>query len=140
MSVFGIFRFARTGPVALEQADQLVRILNKITQKYSRTVNDLIARLEALDPLDKNKTTEIESQVNHEIIEWNTKVRKLGAIPKGLWLVDIDAGDGYYCWKFPEVEIGYWHDYQSGFMGRISLAEKENARRSSSNQLTSGPL
>ena len=64
-------------------------------------------------------------QVTKEIEEWNAKVRKLGTVPKGLWCVDLDSGDGYFCWKFPENEINYWHDYYSGFASRISLAEKE---------------
>ena len=102
-----IFDFARTGPISYEQANELVGLLNRITQKHSKTVNALITRLEALDPADRAKTSEIEIEVSREIEEWNAKVKKLGALPKGLWLVDFDSGDGYYCWKFPEASIGF---------------------------------
>jgi hypothetical protein len=118
-----IFQFTRTGPRGREEASELVGVLNRITIKHSKKVNELIARLEALGPSVENrtKTSEIEAIVNREIETWNSKVRKLGAIPKGLWLVDIDSGSGYYCWKFPETRIGYWHDYKSGYANRVPI-------------------
>jgi len=129
-----IFDFTRTGPITLEQANELVGVFIRVTQKHSKKVNELIARLEALGPLEREKTTEVEAVVTREIEEWNGKVRKLGGIPKGLWLVDIDAGDGYYCWKFPENEIAFWHDYKSGYSGRIPLSERN--KRSKLSQLS----
>ena len=119
-----IFDFTRTGPLSLDAANELVGILNRVTAKHSKKVNELITCLEALGPNEREKTTEVEAVVTREIEEWNCKIRKLGGVPKGLWLVDIDSGDGYYCWKFPEQEIRFWHDYQSGYTGRISLSER----------------
>jgi hypothetical protein len=135
-----IFDLTRTGPVDLTEANALVGILNRITLKHNKKVNELITQLEAFGPEEREKTTEIEAVVSREIEEWNGKIRKLGGVPKGLWLVDIDAGDGYYCWKFPEVEIGYWHDYKSGYAGRVSLTERAkrtDAHRLSTDQHTS---
>jgi hypothetical protein len=132
-----VFDFIRRGPLSIDDANQVVGILNRVTDKHRKTVNSLLARLEALSPTDREKTSVIESEINCEIEDWNVKVRKLGAIPKGLWLVDIDAGDGYYCWKFPEPDVAYWHSYQCGFTGRIPLIEKNNAHRSRSDQLSS---
>ena len=61
------------------------------------------------------------------IHEWHGKVRRLGGIRKGLWLVDFDAGFGYYCWKFPEAELSYWHTYNEGFDNRKKIiVEDEN--------------
>ena len=38
-----------------------------------------------------------------DIVEaWAEAVRALGLEVKGLWLVDFDNGEGYYCWKYPE--------------------------------------
>jgi hypothetical protein len=42
--------------------------------------------------------------------------------------VDFDAGDGYFCWKYPEAEALHWHEYKSGFPGRISLKERERKK------------
>jgi hypothetical protein len=38
-----------------------------------------------------------------------------------LWLVDWDSGDGYYCWRFPEQAIGFFHTYEEGFGGRLPI-------------------
>jgi hypothetical protein len=52
---------------------------------------------------------------------WAKRVMALGCEVKGLWLVDFDNGEGYYCWKYPEPEIAYFHDYTSGFAGRTKI-------------------
>ena len=36
-------------------------------------------------------------------------------------LVDWDSGDGYYCWRFPEAAIAFFHTYDEGFAGRIPI-------------------
>ncbi len=48
-------------------------------------------------------------------------MRALGLEAKGLWLVDFDNGDGYYCWSYPEPAITHYHGYGDGFGGRISI-------------------
>jgi regulator of sirC expression with transglutaminase-like and TPR domain len=53
--------------------------------------------------------------------EWAREVLALGAEIKGLWLVDFDSGAGYYCWKYPENSLEYFHGYEEGFAGRLPL-------------------
>ncbi|MDQ5857073.1 MAG: DUF2203 family protein [Acidobacteriota bacterium] len=53
--------------------------------------------------------------------EWAREVLALGAEIKGLWLVDFDSGAGYYCWKYPEGSLEYFHGYEEGFAGRLPL-------------------
>lgn len=114
----------RRGSFSIDSANELARILKQATEKHSQKVSKLIAKLESMSAAEKFETHEIEAKINLEIQIWNTKVRKLGAIPKGLWLADIDSGDGFYCWKFPETEINYWHEYRSGYANRIGLTER----------------
>ena len=62
------------------------------------------------------------SDTLREIVNgWADAVRELGVEVKGLWLVDFDNGEGYYCWKYPETTIGHFHGYEDGFAGRISI-------------------
>ena len=42
-------------------------------------------------------------------------------VVKGLWLVDWDCGDGYYCWRYPEASIAHFHGYDDGFNGRMPI-------------------
>jgi hypothetical protein len=52
---------------------------------------------------------------------WAEAVRAMGLEAKGLWLVDFDNGEGYYCWKYPEQVISHYHGYEDGFAGRIPI-------------------
>ena len=52
---------------------------------------------------------------------WAQELSALGLEIKGLWLVDFDSGAGYYCWKYPEPELGHFHSYEEGFAGRLPL-------------------
>jgi hypothetical protein len=57
-----------------------------------------------------------------EIVDtWTAAVRALGPEAKGLWLVDFDNGEGYYCWRYPETGIAHYHGYEDGFAGRIPI-------------------
>lgn len=53
--------------------------------------------------------------------DWVQRISSLGAEIKGLWLVDFDSGAGYYCWKYPEQSLEYFHGYEEGFAGRLPL-------------------
>lgn len=53
--------------------------------------------------------------------EWAKEILSLGAVIKGLWLVDFDSGAGYYCWKYPEPSLEFFHGYEEGFSGRLPL-------------------
>jgi len=62
------------------------------------------------------------SEALREIVNgWADEVRALGVEVKGLWLVDFDNGEGYYCWKYPEDTIAHYHGYEEGFAGRMSI-------------------
>ena len=71
------------------------------------------------DSLGEDPETEEERQ---ELVrEWVRQLSTLGVEIKGLWLVDFDSGAGYYCWKYPEPSLDYFHGYEEGFAGRLPL-------------------
>jgi hypothetical protein len=55
------------------------------------------------------------------IESWTRAIQDLGLEAKGLWLVDFDSGDGYWCWVHPEAELSHWHSYEGGFGSRVPL-------------------
>ena len=55
------------------------------------------------------------------VMEWAESVIGLGIEVKGLWLIDFDSGGGYYCWRYPEPALEYFHGYEEGFGGRVKL-------------------
>jgi len=62
-----------------------------------------------------------EKAVAQTLASWASAIEELGIEVKGPWLVDFDSGAGYYCWKWPEESLSFFHDYQEGFSGRIRL-------------------
>lgn len=107
---------------SFQDISELLPIVLRITKQYSEKVSKLITKLEHVRHQDHN-VNEIESEINSLIQEWQIKVEKLGAITKGLWIADFDSGDGYFCWKFPEDKIMFWHGHRDGFSGRKPIRE-----------------
>jgi hypothetical protein len=119
-----IIEINRRSVFSLEEAQELLPIVFRITKAYSVKVETLIARLDSLDAAGETQTNSLETQVNSLIQEWQNKVQKLGAHPKGLWIADFDSGDGYFCWKFPERGIEFWHKYTDGYSKRVRVVER----------------
>lgn len=123
-----IIEINRRTVFALEEAQVLLPVIYRITKQYSTKVDALLAKLDVVsgygEQLNDSRTTALEVQINALIQEWQSKVQRLGALPKGLWIADFDSGDGYYCWKFPERGIEYWHRYNDGLSKRVPIAER----------------
>ena len=104
----------------LEEANQTVKILYTLTQEASTKVKKMVALIE--NSKNDQARERVENEINQVIEVWQSKVEKLGAHPKGLWLADFDSGSEYFCWKFPETEIQFTHGYNEGFMNRKSCS------------------
>jgi hypothetical protein len=83
-------------------------------------VEKLLEERAALAP-DAAGRAELEASLRHHIGRWARSMEALGVEVKGLWLVDFDNGSGYYCWRWPEEELGYFHTYEDGFAGRVRI-------------------
>jgi len=62
-----------------------------------------------------------EDAAGEVIQRWAREMEALGLEVKGLWLVDFDTGSGYYCWRYPETGLDYFHTYEEGFRGRMRI-------------------
>ena len=91
-----------------------------VTEGAVREVDQLssvIQELREADPARARILAELEAVV----AAWTGQLRELGLEVKGLWLVDFDNGDGFYCWKYPEAAILHYHGYDEGFTGRMKI-------------------
>jgi hypothetical protein len=73
-------------------------------------------------PLPPERTAEeAQGEVDRVVTEWARALMERGLEVKGLWLVDFDNGSGYYCWRYPEDGLHFYHSYEEGFSGRMRI-------------------
>jgi hypothetical protein len=108
---------------SIAEARALLPLIYHITESSHKKVKILINRLEAAKGQDMMLMQKIEEMIGMELSRWQSKLGRLGIVPKGMWLADFDNGSSYYCWKFPETDIRFCHAYQDGFTGRVEIQE-----------------
>jgi len=106
-----------------QTVDDLLPLINKITSTYKVKVENKMLILEQISSSKISIINELEVEIDTMIAEWKSKMRRLGAKPAGLWSLDFDNGNGYFCWKYPEAKIAFQHGYKEGFTGRKPITE-----------------
>ncbi len=120
-----VFELNRRGVFNIESARQMLPLVYKITSESDDEFQILMEQISiARSQSDIEKTSELETGVQSLISRWESKIMKLGLEPKGIWLIDFDAGDGFFCWKYPEIDIKFWHGYDDGFSGRKPIQDE----------------
>lgn len=107
---------------SLAEALALFPLVQRLTREAHEELEPVRRRLELTVPGDPT-ITGVEKGYEHIVRRWVGKMERLGLVVKGLWLVDFDTGDGYLCWRFPELKIGHYHGYQESISHRRRLAE-----------------
>ena len=105
---------------SLQQARDLLPQIKHLTADAVRRAESLASQLKGLaedDPSHAPLVTALRDVVN----TWADEVKALGLEAKGMWLVDFDNGEGYYCWSYPEETVAHYHGYDDGFAGRIPI-------------------
>lgn len=107
---------------SLSEAEELFPMVRNLTQTAYEELQPVRRKLEAMLPTNP-QLVRIEQEYEIVVKRWVGKMERLGLVVKGLWLVDFDTGDGYLCWKFPELKLGHYHSYHEAFTGRRPLGE-----------------
>lgn len=106
----------------LAEAEELFPLIRRITYASYRELEPLRRLLGTL-PSGSASLYEAEEQYERVVKRWVAKMERLGVVVKGLWLVDFDTGDGYLCWRFPELKLGYYHGYREDYATRRPLRD-----------------
>ena len=105
---------------SLQEARALLPDVKHLTADAVRQTETLASQLHGLQEDDPDYTS-LRAALQQVANAWAEQVRSLGLEAKGLWLVDFDNGEGYYCWSYPETTISHYHDYGDGYAGRMSI-------------------
>jgi hypothetical protein len=98
-----------------EEAAAMLPEVRRLTEAAYRAVEGVSGEGPAPGRADQQK--QLEDTVNG----WARSLMGMGLEVKGLWLVDFDNGSGYYCWRYPEDGLHYYHSYEDGFNGRMRI-------------------
>lgn len=110
-----------TRPIfSLQQARDLLPHVKHVTADAVRRAESLAAQLNGLQEEDPEHAT-LSAALRDVVNGWAEEVQSLGLEAKGLWLVDFDNGQGYYCWCYPEATVAHYHGYEDGFGGRTRI-------------------
>jgi len=99
-----------------DEAVSLLPEVRRLTDAAYRQVADLGAGTSG-----GVATQEVQTRIESIIGSWAQALMEMGIEVKGLWLVDFDNGSGYYCWRYPEDGLHFYHSYEDGFRGRMRI-------------------
>jgi len=106
----------------LSDANALMPLLRSITRRSHQSLQTARNELEPITTVT-TQSLQIEATCQSIVQQWVNKMERLGVIVKGLWLLELDTGDGYLCWKYPEASILYYHEYGEPFSQRRYLQD-----------------
>ena len=98
-------------------------LLDEVRERTGRAVGEvekLLAEGEGQETGSPERQA-IDARIRVAVSRWLRSMEALGLEIKGLWLVDFDNGSGYYCWRWPEEDLAYFHGYEEGFDGRVRI-------------------
>jgi hypothetical protein len=105
---------------SLDEASAVLPNVRKVTDDAVRACEQVVRRMERLAP-GEPEHGQLGESLSAIVSRWTADVEALGGEVKGLWLVDFDNGQGYYCWRHPEPAITHFHGYDEGFAGRMTI-------------------
>lgn len=105
---------------SLQQARELLPQVKHLTADAVRRAESLAAQLHRIAEGDPQHAT-LAAALRDVVNGWAEQLQALGLEVKGLWLVDFDNGEGYYCWCYPEETVAHYHGYDDGFAGRMKI-------------------
>ncbi|MCB0308246.1 MAG: DUF2203 domain-containing protein [Bdellovibrionales bacterium] len=104
---------------SLNEAKRILPEVRQMTDQAVEFVEPMVERIQ--ESSNPEEQYELSLEVQQAIDDWTEKIQRLGAVPKGLWLVDFDSGSGYFCWQYNEGDLGFFHAYNEGFSNRVPI-------------------
>ena len=94
-----------------DEANEILPVVKRITERAALTVEDLQEQLKWI-PSDEPLHRRLSSKLESAIKIWAAKISRLGCEPRGIWLVDFDAGEGWFSWRYGEESLSFFHSHK----------------------------
>jgi len=111
--------------VTLEQAQQMLPMVRRMTEASRQQLQPLSDRLHRMVPADP-RNMEVRLTYEKVVRHWAGKVERLGLKVHGLWKVGFDGGQGWYCWQSPQRSIRFFLEYHAHYEARCLLQQHIN--------------
>lgn len=97
----------------LEEADELIPLVLKITEQNEGRVQKLldVQRYFLRSGAPQERIKSADTEVGQILVNWGTKLTKLGCKVFGGGFVGFDSGSGFWSWHNGETKIEYFHGY-----------------------------
>ena len=115
-----VFELKQGKQFSLAGARAMLPLIKRITDEAVLQMELLKDHIEDIDP-DPAHHPYYERELSAIVEKWAQKIMKLGCMPKGMWLVDFDNGEGFYCWHYPEEDVEFFHSYAESFANRTPI-------------------
>lgn len=91
-----------------EDAEALLPIIRRITQIAANAALELRDQLKFI-PEDEPLASRLRSEHDLIIKRWAIKITRLGCEPKGAWIVDFLATEGWFTWRLGDENLNFFH-------------------------------
>lgn len=112
---------AETSPRRIFKFEEARDLLGAVRARTEEALEQMSSLEISMEEDDESREEKLEKAAVAVFGSWAEEISALGIEVKGPWLVDFDSGAGYYCWKWPEESLEFFHGYEEGFAGRVRL-------------------
>ena len=107
---------------SLSEATEMLPVLRKVTAAASKELIPYQDQMNVLLDCDPRQGP-LKDEFEQIVRKWISQVQRLGVRVSGLWEVGFDTGDGYLCWRHPELRLAYFRNYEEDFSRRRPIAQ-----------------
>lgn len=90
-----------------EEAENLLPTVKRITTQAAAEASKIEEQLRFI-PREEPIFKRLAADLDLVIRRWAIKVKKLGLRPSGMWIVDFDAGEGWFSWRLGDEHVSYF--------------------------------
>ena len=93
-----------------DEAEELLPIVRRITEVAASRAQDINEQMRWA-PREEPLSARLRAELDLVVRRWAIKVSRLGCEPRGVWLVDFDAGDGWFSWRYGDEQLSFFHPH-----------------------------